>query len=330
MININLKSRKISYLQNIQYLQNFYKNINWVNHHGHYDKSYTNNIISMNDLQNSSKHMVEKWKIMKNIKQKYKDEDIYKRINHCVQHLYNQGCKKQRTFIDIDKIVGLRCIEQALKVKQEWGNHVELQIATQPLDGLSNIENKILFEKAVLYTDLVGCLPSRDKDFEEHLDIAFYNAKKNNKHIEAHLDQQNKPIEKETEIFCDFVEKYNYKNKARAIHSISLSCFDVEYQREIAKRLKKLNIGVIICPSAAISMTQHNEYITPTHNSIAPLNILLDENVNVGLGIDNIQDVFMPLCDGNISFELRLLAEATRNYDINILKKIAENDMGFI
>ncbi len=37
----------------------------------------------------------------------------------------------------------------------------------------------------------------------------------------------------------------------------------------------------------------------------------------------------MPLCDGDLHFELRLMAEATRIYNTTILEQIAENKMGF-
>ena len=178
--------------------------------------------------------------------------------------------------------------------------------------------------------DIVGCLPSRDCDnVNTHLDIAFSTAKRLNKHVEAHLDQLNVPYENETATFCDFVNKYNYQGKARTIHSISLACKSSLEQQRIAEYLHDLNIGVIVCPSAAISMTQHTDEVSPIHNSIAPLKVLLDANVNVGLGIDNIHDLFMPFCDGDLNFELRLLAEATRTYDTHILEKIAENKMGF-
>ena len=186
------------------------------------------------------------------------------------------------------------------------------------------------FETATKITDIVGCLPSRDYNrFDEHLDIAFSTAKRLGKPLEAHLDQLNIPIENETEIFCDFVEKYEYQGKARSIHSISLACQPIEKQKEMAQRLRKLDIGVVVCPSAAISMTQHSNYNAPIHNSIAPVQILYEQGVNVGLGIDNINDLFMPLCDGDLNFELRLSAEATRIYNIEVLEKIAENTMGF-
>ena len=76
-------------------------------------------------------------------------------------------------------------------------------------------------------------------------------------------------------------------------------------------------------------MTQHSEMNAPIHNSIGPVQVLLDEGVNIGLGVDNVEDIFVPFCDGDLMFELRLLAEATRIYDPNILINIANNKMGF-
>jgi len=235
-----------------------------------------------------------------------------------------------RTFIDVDSIVKLDALEAALEVKQYWkGKGVELQLGTQPLEGLETQENIDLFNQAAPHVDFIGCLPSRDKSPITHLDIVFSKAKEFGKPVEAHLDQCNIPTEKETELFCDFVEKYHYQGKARAIHIISLSCHPLDYQKKIAKRLAALDIGVIVCPSAAVSMTQHTEYSSPIHNSIAPVKVLTDNNVSVALGIDNIEDIFMPFCDGNLVFELRLLAEATRIYEPDTLIKIATNTMGF-
>jgi len=98
------------------------------------------------------------------------------------------------------------------------------------------------------------------------------------------------------------------------------------YIRQQAKRMLKNNVSVIVCPSAAISMKQDRRYLAPIHNSIAPVKILLDEGVDIKLGIDNIEDLFMPLVDGDIWFETRLLMEATRIYNhediINLVTSI--------
>ena len=161
------------------------------------------------------------------------------------------------------------------------------------------------------------------------MDVPFSTAKRLGLDVEAHLDQCNIPSERETELFCDFVEKYDYQGKARAIHCVSLSCQPLDYQHKIAERMSKNKIGAIICPSAALSMVQHNEYNAPIHNSLGPINVFLENNVDVGLGVDNIQDIFMPFCDGDLKFELRLLAESERIYNPDTLTEIANNTMGF-
>lgn len=303
------------------------KNINWVCHHLHIDKSKT---ITSKLLDKSLKHMKEKWIIMRDIKKNYTNDDLKERMMDTTQTIVDQGCSKMRTFIDVDNIVGLDALHVANDIKKYWAkNNVELQIGTQLLEGLETQKNIDLFNDACNYVDFIGCLPSRDSEPDKHLDIVFNKACELNLDIEAHLDQLNIPVEKETEMFCDFVEKYDYQGKSRAIHSISLASHSLEYQNKIAERLSNLDIGVIVCPSAAISMTQHNEFKAPIHNSIAPVKVLLENGVNVGLGIDNIEDIFVPFCDGDLEFELRLLAEAERIYDPETLIKISSNNMGF-
>ena len=303
------------------------QNIKFTCHHLHIDKS---NTITNSILNKSQVHMQEKWYLMRGIKEKYTKEDLKNRMLKVTSKIVNQGCTKMRSFIDVDNIVKLDAFEIALDVKEYWkSRNVELQLGTQLLEGLETNKDIELLNDVAPYADFIGCLPSRDKCPYTHLDIVFSKAKELDKPVEAHLDQLNIPIEKETELFCDFVEKYNYQGKARGVHCISLACHPLEYQKNIAKRLNSLNIGVTICPSAAISMTQHNEYLTPTHNSIGPVKVLLDNNVNVSLGIDNIEDIFMPFCDGDLEFELRLLAESTRIYDPKILINIATNTSGF-
>tara|TARA_Y100000590_G_scaffold430759_1_gene544729 strand:- start:939 stop:1895 length:957 start_codon:yes stop_codon:yes gene_type:complete len=303
------------------------QNLRWVCHHLHIDKS---KLINPFILDQSLSHMKEKWYLMRELKKNYSDKEMSIRMGNTIEHLVNQGCHKMRTFIDVDTIVGLQPIYTALDQKKFWKQRgVEIQIGTQPLEGLETKTTIDLFNKASLLVDFIGCLPSRDSDPSKHLDIVFSRASDLGKDVEAHLDQCNIPTERETELFCDFVEKYNHQGKSRAIHSVSLSCQPLDYQREIAKRMKDLDIGAIICPSAAISMVQHNEFNAPIHNSIGPVKIFLEEGVSVGLGVDNIEDIFMPFCDGDLMFELRLLAESERIYKPNTLLNIANNDMGF-
>ena len=303
------------------------QNMKWVCHHLHIDKSKN---IDVNLLKQSQVHMKDKWLLMQDIKKNYNEKDLKKKMLSTTVNLHKQGCKHMRTFIDVDNIVGLKLLHYAIDLKRYWKQYnVDLQIGTQLLNGLETQENIDLFYQAADLVDFLGCLPSRDSDPSKHLEIVFDKALELNKPIEAHLDQCNIPSEKETELFCDFVEQYDYQGKARAIHSVSLACHPIEYQKKIAQKMYNLDIGLIVCPSAAISMTQHSEFNAPIHNSIAPVTTLLEEGVNVGLGVDNVEDIFMPFCDGDLLFELRLLAESARIYKPDVLERIASNNMGF-
>ena len=185
------------------------------------------------------------------------------------------------------------------------------------LEGLEDLKSKENFLEACMKADFIGGLPDRDSSPSKHIDLLFNLAKSLNKPVDIHVGQNNLPSEKETELVLDKIEEHSLKQKVSLVHCISLACLNEDYIRHQAKRMKHLDVNVIVCPSAAISMKQNHSIYSPIHNSIAPVRILLEENVNVKLGIDNIEDLFMPLVDGDMWFETRLLMESTRIYDIN-------------
>ena len=288
--------------------------------HAHFDKS---NIITpklLFEAQQSS--MQDKWYLYRGIKQNYTYKDIYERGVKSVYAMLGQDIKYVRTFADADTIVGQKCVDAICELKDNFAHLIEIDIAIQPLEGVVSKQTQDVFIEACSKADYVGGLPSRDKDPAEHLRILFDIANKYDLPVDVHVDQLNSPLEKETELLLDIMDECSFENKVNAVHSISLACHDISYQKEIAERLYEQDIGVIICPSAALSMKPVN-YQAPIHNSIAPLKILKDHNVKVGLGIDNINDLFMPLVDADMWFECRLLMEATRCYDLDLISTIA-------
>ena len=49
----------------------------------------------------------------------------------------------------------------------------------------------------------------------------------------------------------------------------------------------------------------------------------MDHDIVVAIGSDNIHDIYKPYSDGDMMFELRLLLEACKIYDVDKLVKIA-------
>lgn len=107
------------------------------------------------------------------------------------------------------------------------------------------------------------------------------------------------------------------------IHLISPSTYDEDRFAQLATSMASLGVGLICCPSAAISMRQFRPVASPTSNSIARVLELLAQGVHVRLGSDNICDVTSPMGTPDMADELLVLGNALRFYDIDILARLA-------
>ena len=56
---------------------------------------------------------------------------------------------------------------------------------------------------------------------------------------------------------------------------------------------------------------------------------LLEHDIDICMGIDNIADLFMPVVDGDMWFECRALMETCRYYDLDQVARWACNKQGF-
>ena len=94
------------------------------------------------------------------------------------------------------------------------------------------------------------------------------------------------------------------------------------YRQSVYNIMKKAKLMLITCPAGWID-AKRREDLVPSHNSIAPVEELVANKITVGLGTDNIYDIYKPFLDGDMWTELRFLLEALHFYDIDELVKIA-------
>jgi cytosine/adenosine deaminase-related metal-dependent hydrolase len=142
----------------------------------------------------------------------------------------------------------------------------------------------------------------------------------------VHIDQENNPNERDTEKLISAVKRHGYEGRTVAVHAISVSAQPKKYRMKIYKEMAELGIAVAVCPSAALSMRQLDQYTSPVHNSIANVPEMLEAGVLVGLGVDNVGDFYMPFVDGDMWTEVRMLQEVCRHYNFNDLVKIASTN----
>lgn len=293
----------------------------FVNCHAHFDKAY---YITKEGLDKSMLDMEVKWRMSDDIKRNSTQADIEERIRRGLDMLVAQGCTYTCTFVDAYDAVDHRAIDAAVKVKEEYKDKIKVKIITQPLGGLIDPKARELYEAITAKADIAGGLPSKDRPRdEENLDILFGIAKKLNKPVHVHIDQENNPNERDTEKLIAAVKKHGYQGRTVAIHGISISAQSKEYRAKIYKELAENGIAVVVCPTAAISMRQLDQYMAPLHNSIANVPEMLEAGVLVGLGVDNVYDYYEPFVDGDMWTELRFLQEACRYYKFDDLVDIA-------
>ena len=103
------------------------------------------------------------------------------------------------------------------------------------------------------------------------------------------------------------------------INVISPSSFEGQRFHKLAQDLAELNIGVICCPSAAISLRQLRSLRSFTHKSIAGVLELAAAGGFVRIGSDNVCDITSPAGTLDLMEELFVLSNAMRFYDIEFL-----------
>ncbi len=293
----------------------------FANCHAHFDKAY---YITKDGLDRAMLDMEVKWRMSDDIKRASTQEQIEERIRRGLDMLVTQGCTYTCTFVDAYDAVDHRAIDAALKVKEEYKDKIKVKIITQPLGGLIDPKARELYEAITAKADIAGGLPSKDRPNDaENYDILFEIAKKLDKPVHVHIDQENNPDERDSEKLIAAVKKHGYQSRTVAIHAISVSAQPKEYRAQIYKEFAENGIAVVVCPTAAISMRQLDEKTAPVHNSIANVPEMLAAGVLVGLGVDNVCDFYEPFVDGDMWTELRFLQEACRHYVFDDLVNIA-------
>ena len=154
------------------------------------------------------------------------------------------------------------------------------------------------------------------------MDEILFLGKEYDKRVHVHVDQLNDNNEKETELLARRTMRWGMEGKVTAVHGISIAAHSKEYREEVYKMSRDAGLSFISCPTAWID-SRRTEWLTPTHNSITPVEEMLEHDLVVAIGTDNIQDVYKPFSDGNMYTEVKFLLESLHLYDIDALVDIA-------
>ena len=293
-----------------------------VNAHAHFDRAYT---LTKEDMENVVyKQLEEKWRVVDKYKRNATTADYYKNITSALASQRGFGVNACLSFIDIDPVVKDKAITAAVQAKDFAKMYnMEFKIACQTLKGILNPKCRMMIEKHLEMNniDVIGSLPAADVSQVDHLDIIFRLAKKYNKRIHVHVDQLNDSRQKETELLARKTMLHGWEGKVTAVHSISLAAHPKHYREKVYSMAKDAGLSFVCCPIAWIDH-RRSETMSVTHNAITPVDEMIEHDLVVALGTDNIHDIYKPYNDGNMLTELRFLLEALHIYDADVLTQI--------
>jgi len=295
----------------------------FINAHAHFDRAYTVTEDNMEKVVNY--HLFDKWQFVDRFKKNAEVSIYIHNMMAAVNQQIKMGSVGALSFVDIDSVCNFKAVEAAQIVKKEAkAKGFELKICSQALKGvLAPKENKLLRKALEMdYLDVIGGLPRVDENPQAHLDEILFLGKEYGKRVHVHVDQLNDNLERETELLARRTMHWGMEGRVTAVHGISIAAHEKDYRQQVYGLARDAGLSFITCPTAWID-SRRTENLTPTHNSITPVEEMLKHGLTVAIGSDNIHDVYKPFSDGNMATEIKFLLECLHMYDIETLSDIA-------
>jgi cytosine/creatinine deaminase len=269
----------------------------------------------------------------------YDSAALATRVRGFLEMMIEVGTSRADTVVDVtDDRVGLDALDTLLQLKHELRDAIDFRVGAYSPLGFRDDEPRRwkLIEEAAHRADFLGSLPERDDrsayphhvGFDESCRRILELSAKLDKPAHLHVDQQNLAVEDGAERVIRILRELGGafaregEPKIWLMHVISPSVYPEGRFRALLEGLAESNIGVICCPSAAISMRQVRQFSSPTCNSIARVLEMLAARIQVRVGSDNICDITSPAGTVDLVDELFVLCNAVRYYDLEVLAKI--------
>lgn len=268
----------------------------------------------------------------------YEAASLEARADFYLRRMIEKGTTRAATLVDTTAdTVGLRALDVFLALRRLYAGQLDLDVGAYSPLGFRDDEPARweIFTAAAERATFLGLLPERDDrrlypahiGFRESCRRGIDLAAALGKELHIHCDQMNHPDEAGAETVLAVLEESapqpaSERPRIWLVHVISPSAYPEARFRRLVDRMVAQGVGVICCPSAAISMRQHRTTPTPTHNSIARVLEMIAAGVHVRLGSDNICDITSPAGTPDLLHELFVLCNAVRYYDPELLAKL--------
>jgi cytosine deaminase len=200
-----------------------------------------------------------------------------------------------RCHVDIDPVMKLTGFEVMLKLKQQFQDALTLQIVAFPQEGIYKQPGTAGWLEQALQqgADVVGGITYVDPDLQKHLHYVFGLAQKFNKPLDLHVDFSDDPQMLAILDVIRLTHDYGMQGQVSVGHLTSLGSVPRAHAKEICKAIAEANIHVMTLPATDLYLNGRGDDYR-IRRGLTPIDLLLEQGVNVIYGSNNIQNAFTP------------------------------------
>ncbi len=289
----------------------------FVNTHLHLCKVYT--LPMMDELAMREYHGADMGKAMTaielaaRVKESYDESWIIKNVRKAVALSAIYGGTHIRAFADVDskaKLIGAKAL---IRAREEFKDIVDIQVVAFAQDGIVREPGAadLVRQAMELGADVVGGIPwieFTDADIAEHVKVCYDIAEEFDKPVSMLVDDAGDPGLRSIELMALETIQRGWHGRSLAHHARAMSMYPKPYLQKLAALLKKAQMGVVSDPHTG-----------PLH---ARVRELLEEDVLVCIGMDDISDAYYPYGRNNmleVAFLVSHLLWMTTRTDMEIL-----------
>ncbi|MFQ2716194.1 cytosine deaminase [Aeromonas caviae] len=230
-------------------------------------------------------------------------EDVKQRAIQTLKWQIANGIQFVRTHVDVSD-PNLVALKAMLEVREEMKEWVELQIVAFPQEGILSYPNgKTLLEEALkLGADVIGAIPHFEFTREygvESLHYVFDLAEKYQVLVDVHCDEIDDEQSRFIETLATLAYERGIGHRVTASHTTAMHSYNGAYASRLFRLLRMADINFVANPLVNIHLQgRFDSY--PKRRGITRVKEMLEANINVCFGHDDVFDPWYPMGTANM------------------------------
>ena len=285
--------------------------------HIHLDKCFLLSDPKFADLEIVKGDFAEAMEITAKAKARFGRDDLLRRGKWLIAESIAAGVTHMRAFVEVDHIVGTKCLDAAIELKRQFSAACEIQIcafAQEPIySGDRGAANRELMEAAVSnqYVAVVGTTPyveSGEHNAKKNIDWAIETASRCSVHLDFHLDYNLDPhqdtwtdrVAAQLESLSLYQRDKSSSNNTTVVlsHCTRLTLYDESEWQALSRRVQHLELYFVGLPTSDLYMMgkprEHDRGGERVRGTLQIPQMIQKYGLRGAIAINNVGNAFTP------------------------------------